>query len=116
MSEEFINTLYAILKERKGADPEKSYVASLYEGGVAKIIEKIQEETQELAIEAQNRALDGENKQFQSNFEHEAADLLFHFLVLLANADIDPQNISDVLKSRFGTSGHCEKANRPPAD
>lgn len=96
--------LHKVLLTRKNADPEKSYVASLYKGGAQKISEKIMEEAQETVDEA----LAGDNEKLKQ----ESADLLFHLSVLWAHMGVSPEDIFTVLESRFGTSGHTEKAAR----
>lgn len=96
--------LHKVLLTRKGADPATSYVASLYNGGAQKISEKIMEEAQETVDEA----LAGNNEKLKQ----ESADLLFHLSVLWAHAGVSPEDVFTVLESRFGTSGHTEKAAR----
>ena len=104
MSDSVINELYETLLSRKGADPETSYVASLYSKGTAKIAQKVGEEAVETAIEA----LQGD----KDRLKEESADLLFHLMVLWADQDITPDEITTILKNRMGTSGHDEKASR----
>ena len=101
---EVLNELAEILEERKQADPEKSYVASLYQGGTDKILKKLGEEAIEVVIAGK----DGNQKEII----HETADLWFHCLVLLAHNDINVQSVLDELGRRFGLSGLEEKANR----
>ncbi len=96
--------LARVLRARKEAAGEKSYTKRLLEGGVAKINEKIAEEARELCD-----ALAGES---DKRVASEAADLLYHALVGLLARDIDPLDVVDVLRSRFGTSGLDEKASR----
>lgn len=107
-----LDKLYNILQQRKIADGEASYVASLYEKGSSKIGEKILEEAQEIIDEALalDRAPDDET--LQSNIRAEAADLLFHLMVMLSHHDVPPKDVFDILDKRFGTSGHDEKAAR----
>lgn len=93
-----------ILEQRKKADPQTSYTASLYQGGHSACADKIQEEANEL-IDA---AL-GDDPQHTVN---EAADLLFHIQVLLSSKGISITAVCDELKRRFGTSGHEEKRQR----
>ncbi|MDH5722908.1 MAG: phosphoribosyl-ATP diphosphatase [Alphaproteobacteria bacterium] len=112
MRDHILEKLYDVLQERKNAEGETSYVASLYEGGSIKIAEKILEEAQEFIDEAlllDNAPNDGIT---QRNIRAEAADLLFHMLVMLAHHDVDPKDIFEVLEQRLGTSGHTEKASR----
>ena len=99
-----LNDLYDIIQERKQTPEKKSYVASLIKGGVSKIGAKITEEAQEL-IESAN--LDDDNHTI-----HEAADLLFHTLVLLGYKEIHPDAVLAELRRRFGTSGITEKESR----
>ncbi len=96
--------LNQVLNERKQADPEQSYVASLYAAGTDKILKKLGEEATETVIAGK-----GGNR---DEIIYETADLWFHSLVLLAHNDIDPQLILDELDRRFGLSGLEEKASR----
>ena len=99
-----IHELADVLIERKGGDPEASYVASLYAQGRAGILEKIEEESWEL-VEA---ATAGESQAVIQ----EAADLWFHTLVLLSHLNVHPAEVLSELERRFGLSGHEEKAGR----
>jgi len=101
---ETLNNLAKILQERKNSDPDKSYVASLYAGGIDKILKKVGEEATEVVIAAKDNN--------REQIIHETADLWFHTLVMLAHANLGPQDILDELDRRFGTSGHEEKAAR----
>lgn len=99
-----LRDLYATLEARKGADPETSYVASLYTKGLDTILKKIGEEAAETLIAAKNP--DGKA------LVHEVADLWFHTLVLMAHRGLDLQQLTDELARRSGTSGLAEKAAR----
>ena len=99
-----LNRLAEIIEERKQADPESSYVASLYHDGTDKILKKLGEEATEVVIAGK-----GGNR---DEIIYETADLWFHSLVLLAHNNIEPQTILDELDRRFGLSGLEEKANR----
>jgi len=112
MSEHILNALYQVLQTRKGAGGEKSYVASLYEKGSPKIAEKVLEEAQEFIDEAYALDKDKNDAEAQKNIRSEAADLLFHLMVMLSHHDVPPADVFDVLESRFDTSGHDEKASR----
>lgn len=101
---EILNDLYQVLLTRKKADAGSSYVASLYAKGVEHMGEKILEEAQEFIDEARTGDLD--------RLKEEGADLLFHFLVLLADQGVSPADVCKILEGRFGTSGHEEKASR----
>ena len=104
MSDDILSRLMAVLEARKGADPETSYVASLYHAGLDAILEKIDEETAETIVAAKS----GDKKQIV----YETADLWFHSLVLLAQQNLTAQQVLDELDRRFGLSGIDEKAAR----
>lgn len=108
-----IDQLTAVLLDRKNADPQNSYVASLYAAGRNKILEKVGEEATEVIIagkEAPDPAPEGRKDTALIN---EVADLWFHSMVLLVQAGQDPRWVLESLESRFGQSGHEEKASRP---
>ncbi len=114
MNKHILDQLYEALLTRKEAGGDTSYVASLYEKGSPKIAEKILEEAQEFIDEALLLTQDPEDGQTQSNIRSEAADLLFHMLVMLAHHDVPPSDVFEILEKRFGISGHDEKASRAP--
>ena len=104
MSSDIIERLMVVLESRKGAEPETSYVAGLYHKGLDSILKKIGEESTETIIAAKT----GDKEQIV----YETADLWFHCLVLLAQQNIDAQQVLDELDRRFGLSGIDEKAAR----
>lgn len=93
-----------ILEERKGADPQSSYVASLYDKGLDAILKKVGEEATETVMAAK----DGDPQAIV----YETADLWFHTLVLLAHQGLGPEAVLAELARRFGRSGVEEKASR----
>lgn len=97
----------ATIASRRGAAAEKSYTASLFAGGLEKIGGKIEEEARE-AVEAAGE--DGEDG--RRHLVHEAADLLYHLLVLLAFRGVSLQEVEAELARREAQSGHEEKAKR----
>jgi len=99
-----LEKLSAVLEERKGADPESSYVAKLYHKGLDAILKKIGEEATETVMAAK----DGDPEKII----YEVADLWFHTLVLLKQQNLEPQQVLDELERRFGLSGLEEKARR----
>ncbi len=96
--------LAEILEQRKTADPNSSYVASLYTKGLDKILKKLGEEAVETIIAAKS--------QDKSQIIYETADLWFHSLILLHACDLSHEDILTELQRRFGLSGITEKANR----
>ena len=88
----WLNDLKAVIRDRKNNPSQKSYTASLFEKGINKIAQKVGEEAVELVIEA----MDNNDELFKG----EAADLLFHYLVLLEQRGIDFDEIIDVLRKR----------------
>ncbi|ODN68318.1 MULTISPECIES: phosphoribosyl-ATP diphosphatase [Methylophaga] len=99
-----LQKLMQVLNQRKNADAESSYVASLYTAGTDKILKKLGEEATETIIAGKA----GDKDQIV----YETADLWFHSMVLLAHNDIDVDNVLKELDRRFGLSGHDEKASR----
>lgn len=100
-----IDRLSETIAARKGADPETSYTASLLARGPESCARKFGEETVEAIIAACGGAPDA--------LTAEAGDVLYHLLVLLAAAGVDPEDVGAHLTSREGRSGHAEKAARP---
>lgn len=105
---DIIEQLTAILRERKSADANDSYVASLYAAGINKILEKVGEEATEVVIAG--KEADGSGR--DEALVREVADLWFHSMVLLVYREQDPAWVLAELERRFGTSGLDEKAGR----
>ena len=103
MADEILTRLEATIRVRRGGDPASSYVASLFAKGRGKIAQKVGEE----AVETVIAALAEPDK-----LASEAADLVFHLLVLLADADLSLADVTAELARREGLSGHEEKAGR----
>jgi phosphoribosyl-ATP pyrophosphohydrolase len=101
---DILNRLAELLEQRKVADPDSSYVAKLYAKGMDSILKKVGEEATETVIAAK-----GGNKE---EIIYETADLWFHTMVMLAKADLKPQDILDELARREGLSGIDEKNAR----
>ena len=104
-SAETLARLEATIAARRGADPESSYVARLNAKGPGKIAQKLGEEATETVIAAltqDRKALVGE-----------AADLIFHLIVLLNAKDVPLADVLAELDRREGVSGIAEKASRP---
>ena len=102
-----LGRLEAVLEARKTATGKASYAKSLYDAGAAKIGEKLTEEAGELA-----RAIASES---EDRVASEAADVLFHVIVALRSRGVAFEQVLRELERRSGTSGHDEKAARPPA-
>lgn len=101
-----LDALAQVIAARKAAPGTRSYTRSLLDGGIEKILGKIDEEHGELAAEL--RAPDAP----AHAIVHETADLLFHVLVGLAARDVDVADVWRELGRRFGISGLDEKAAR----
>ncbi len=99
-----LDRITAVLEARKKADPESSYVASLYHRGTDVILKKLGEEAAEVIIAAKN--------QDKQAVIHEMADLWFHTLVLISALDLKFPDVLAELEKRFGESGLKEKQNR----
>lgn len=88
----FIADLEQVLANRKGADPDSSYTASLYAKGIKRIAQKVGEEGVETALAATVKDLD--------ELKNESADLLYHLLVLLQASNLSLSDVVSVLRSR----------------
>ena len=91
-NDNFLLQLEQIITDRKNNPSEKSYTSSLFEKGINKIAQKVGEEAVEIVIEAKD-----DNKEL---FLGEAADLLFHYLILLQAKDFSLNDVIEVLKAR----------------
>lgn len=113
---QIINELDKILCERKSADKDSSYVASLYHKGLNKILEKVGEETTETIISAKEleliRSQGGDDTDAKADMVYEVADMWFHSLVALQHLGLSGQEVLDELARRFGLSGIDEKNAR----
>ncbi|HQS02325.1 MAG: phosphoribosyl-ATP diphosphatase [Halothiobacillus sp. 24-54-40] len=103
-AQDMFEQLARVIEQRRHADPKQSYVASLFAKGRHKIAQKVGEEGVETALAAVGDDPDA--------IVSELADLWFHSLVLLADANISHQAVFDELARRFGLSGLEEKAAR----
>ena len=104
MAEDILDTLEATIRSRRRGDPATSYTARLFAQGRRKIAQKLGEEAVETVIAAlaeDARALTAE-----------ATDLMFHLLVLLADAGLSLHDIRAEMRRREGVSGIDEKAAR----
>ncbi|OBY28325.1 phosphoribosyl-ATP diphosphatase [Leisingera sp. JC1] len=100
-----LHDLEATILSRKGTDPEASWTAKLLAKGPEKCAEKFGEEAIEAIIEAV--------KDDKAKLASEGADVLYHFLVMLAARDVALDDVLKVLAERQGLSGIAEKASRP---
>ena len=105
---DILQELTRVLEERKQANPESSYVASLHHKGLNKILEKVGEECTETVLAAKDAATSGDNK----DVIYETADLWFHSLVMLSNLGSSADDVLNELARRFDLSGLEEKASR----
>jgi len=104
MSDHPLDVLFKTIKDRKGADPSSSYTAKLYNKGRNKIAEKVGEEAVELVIAGCAE---------EQKIIPESADVLYHMMVLWADAGIDAADVWAEISKRTGVSGLEEKASRP---
>jgi phosphoribosyl-ATP pyrophosphohydrolase len=104
MMPDTITRLTETIKSRRDADATTSYVAQLLTKGPEKAAKKLGEETTELAMASAQGA--------REKIVYEAADVLFHLLVLLEAHRIPLEEVTAELARREGTSGIAEKASR----
>lgn len=101
---DMLDQVYRVILARKGATAHGSYVKSLFDKGLDKILSKVAEEAGEVD--------DAFRKGDFEHIRHELADLVFHLLVAQASIDLPPDTVRQELQRRFGVSGHDEKASR----
>lgn len=100
-----LDALFEVIATRKGANADTSYTARLLSRGVEKCAQKLGEEAVETVLAAATRD--------KAGVISESADLLYHWLVLLAALELDPRDVYAELGRREGLSGLDEKASRP---
>ncbi len=88
----FLYELERVIEQRISENAENSYTNQLFNSGINKVVQKVGEEAVELVIEAKDNNLD--------LFKNEAADLLYHFLILLKTKELKLEDIEVVLKER----------------
>ena len=99
-----LNDLFETIKARKTADPSSSWTAQLLSKGPEKCAEKFGEEAIEAIIEAV--------KDDKAGLTAEAADVIYHLMVMLVSRDISLDDVVDELAKRQAKSGIAEKASR----
>lgn len=104
MSDDVLRQLGQTIDARRDASGDRSYTRQLLDGGPARCAKKFGEEAVELVIATQ-----ADNREAILN---EAADVIYHLLVLLASRDARLDDVLDVLARRSATSGLAEKASR----
>ena len=101
---DILDAIYHVIQDRRRMPDEKSYVCSLFDKGLDKILSKIGEEATETAVAGKGGS--------SGEVIYEVADLFFHVLVLLGYYDLPPERIYAELRRRFGMSGIEEKQSR----
>jgi phosphoribosyl-ATP pyrophosphohydrolase len=99
-----LDRLTATIEARRGADPSSSYTAKLLGQGAERLAKKFGEE----AVETVIAAASGD----QAATAAESADLIYHWLVLLAGLGVSLDDVAAALEAREGASGLAEKASR----
>ena len=105
MSKDVLSELAATIAARRQASAEASYTKQLLDGGTARCAKKLGEEAVETIIAALGQSDD--------HLKGEAADLLYHLLVLLEARCIAVADVLSLLQERMSQSGLAEKASRP---
>ena len=89
---EILSELFKVIQERKLNPPEQSYTAKLFAAGTSRIAQKVAEEAAEVSIAAATKD--------RQNLSDEIADLLYHTLVLISDADLTPEMVWEKLQQR----------------
>jgi phosphoribosyl-ATP pyrophosphohydrolase len=108
MADDMLGRLYATILAKRGTDPASSYTAKLFQSGTPKIAQKVGEEAVEIVIEAL--------RQRPERLVAESADLLYHLLVLWADAGITPEQVWAELARREGVSGYAHVGAEKPEE
>lgn len=103
-----LDRLFKVIESRRGADPETSHTAKLLQRGTKRIAQKVGEE----AVEAVIEAIRGNRQKLAA----ESADLVYHVLVMWADAGIKPADVWTELAKREGISGIAERRAREQPD
>lgn len=103
-TDDTLQRLAAMIRARRGEDAGKSYTRQLLDAGPQKCAKKLGEEAAETMIAAV--------AQGESELKGEAADLLYHLLVLLESRGVALADVLEVLEGRMSQSGLAEKASR----
>jgi phosphoribosyl-ATP pyrophosphohydrolase len=103
-----LDRLFKVIESRRGADPETSHTAKLFQRGTKRIAQKVGEE----AVEAVIEAIRGNPQKLTA----ESADLMYHLLVMWADAGINPADVWAELSRRDGMSGVAERRARDQKD
>lgn len=103
-----LDRLYKVIESRRGADPETSHTAKLLQRGTKRIAQKVGEE----AVEAVIEAIRGNRQKLVA----ESADLVYHLLVMWADAGVNPADVWAELNKRDGISGLAERRARERED
>jgi phosphoribosyl-ATP pyrophosphohydrolase len=104
MSDDVLTELAAIIRNRRSATADQSYTSSLLEAGPSRCARKFGEEAMEAVIAALTED--------EAALTAEAADVLYHLLVLLEVRGVALEDVLATLRKRQGASGHAEKAAR----
>jgi phosphoribosyl-ATP pyrophosphohydrolase len=104
MDKHILDSLFAVIASRQGADPATSYTAKLFSKGRGKIAQKVGEEGVETVIAALSQG--------KAELVGESADLLYHLMVLWAECGVAPDDVWAELQRREGISGIAEKNSR----
>lgn len=104
MSDDVLQRLAALIRSRRGESAAKSYTRELLDAGTERCAKKLGEEATETVIAALGPDAGA--------LKREAADLIYHLLVLLESRDLALSEVLQELEQRMGTSGLAEKAAR----
>lgn len=99
--------LYEVIQSRKNNSREGSYTGYLFEQGLDKILKKVGEEASEVIIAAKSLEADS-NAENKEDFNAEICDLIYHLLVLMAERDVDIEDVQAVLEKRRQKTGNLK--------
>ena len=107
---DILTDLYEIVEQRKAEREEGSYTAYLFDAGLDKILKKLGEESAETIIAAKNLACCS-NAEEREALKNEAADLVYHLVVMMSELGVRPEELEAVLRERMNKQGNLKTKN-----
>ena len=106
---DLLQDLYEIVEQRKAAREEGSYTVYLFDAGLDKILKKLGEECAETIIAAKNLQAGKEaGPEARDALTNEAGDLLYHYIVMLNELGVRPEEVEEIIRGRMKKTGNLK--------
>ena len=113
---DLLQELYDIVERRKAEREEGSYTAYLFDAGIDKILKKLGEECSETIIAAKNLKADEGSAPAREALVNEAADLIYHLIVMLSELEVDAEEVDEILRARMQKTGNLKPVHKSDKD